>query len=237
MMHEHLCRLLDKHEPKKQKTIKKNDFRCMSKELMKAMLYRNRLRNKYYKFRSNHYLSLYKAQRNHVNAIKRREICKYFEDKCKLGTRNKDFWNAIKPMFSKSRTKSDSISIRENGEIVTDEQKVCSIFNTFFQSIGSDIGHPENNEKPLCDIISQNSNKEQIKGNSRVTINDMKYPSLKMATGYDLIKELGSALVKPLTLLINKCILSSRKGHSCQDLLIRMTEDIRQSLDLRSNCN
>ena len=133
MMHEHLCRLLDKHAPKKQKTIKKNDFRCMSKELMKAMLYRNRLRNKYYKFRSNHYLSLYKVQRNHVNAIKRKEICKYFEEKCKLGTRNKDFWNAIKPLFSKSRTKSDSISIRENGEIVTDEQKVCSIFNTFFK--------------------------------------------------------------------------------------------------------
>ena len=110
----------------------------MSKELGKEMLYSNRLRNKYCKFKSNHSLSLNKAQMNHANAIKRREICKYF-DKCQLGTRNKDFWNAVKPLFSKSKTKSDNIPRQENGEILTDEQKVCGIFNTFFQSIGSDI--------------------------------------------------------------------------------------------------
>jgi hypothetical protein len=82
---------------------------------------------------------------------------------------------------------------------VTDEQKVCSIFNTFFQSIGSDIGIPENNDKPLCDIIGEYSNhesvkciKEQIKGNShmnnftlrfvteRETINIMKSPYQRM---------------------------------------------------------
>ena len=89
------------------------------------------------------------------------------------------------------------------------------------------------NEKPLCDIISEYSNhesvkciKEQIKGNShtnnftlrfvteRETINVMKSLSSKKAAGYDdipaqFIKKLGSALVKPLTQLINRCILEN----------------------------
>ena len=131
----------------------------------------------------------------------------------------------------------------------------------------------------------------------RETVNYMKSLSSKKAAGYDdipaqFIKKLDSALVKPLTQLINRCILENtfpvqmkkanitplykkdklnkdnyrsvdllpilskimekvlyiqiyeymntlfhmyfsgfRKGHSCQDLLVRFTEDIRQSLD------
>ena len=163
IIHDNLCSLLEKHAPKIQKVIRKNDFHCMSKELKKEILYRNRLRNKYFKFRSNHYLMLYRAQRNKVNAVKRKEVSKYFQEKCKLGTRNKDFWKAIKPLFSKSRTKCDSIPLRENGEIITDSQKVCNIFNSFFQSIGSNIGLPEDNEKPLEDIIMQYQEHASVK--------------------------------------------------------------------------
>ena len=316
MMHSNLCTLLDKHAPKKVKIIRKNDFHCMSKELRKEMLYRNRLRNKYYKFRSNHYLMLYRAQRNKVNAKKRSEISKYFQEKCKLGTRNKDFWKAVKPLFSKSRTKSDSIPLRENGEIVSDDQKVCGIFNSFFQSIGSDIGLPENNEKPLHDIIDQYQThssikciKEKINTSKsskflfrfvaeRETLKYIKQLSVKKAAGYDeipanFVKRTGAILAKPITHLMNRCILENtfpskmkmanitplykkkdklnkdnyrsvnllpilskimeralydqvyeyinckfhsylsgfRKGYSCQDILMRMTEDIRQSLD------
>ena len=316
LMHTSLCALLDKYAPKKQKIIKKNDFHCMSKALMKEILYRNRLRNKYYKYRSNHYLMLYRAQRNKVNAMKRKEISNYFQEKCKSGIRNKDFWKAIKPLFSKSRTKLDSIPLREEGEIITDEKRVCGIFNDFFQSIGSDIGLPENNEKPLSDIIDQYKDHSSVKcikdnismSNSstfcfrfvsvRETIKYIKQLSVKKASGYDeipatFVKKIGAQLAKPLTQLMNRCILENtfpskmkmanitpiykkkdklnkdnyrsvnllpiiskimeralydqvyefiscklhsylsgfRKGYSCQDVLLRMTEDIRKSLD------
>ena len=315
-LQETLCNLLNRHAPKMIKMIKRNDFHCMSKELRKAMLYRNRLRNKYYKFRSNHYLAMYKIQKNHVTLLKRKEIGKYFQEKCKSGNRNKDFWKTVKPLFSKSRTKSDSIPLRENGEIITDEQNVCNIFNKFFQCIGSDIGAPENNQKPLNEIIAQYGEhssvkciKEKIIGHSqprfifrfiteRETLNIIKSLSAKKASGYDeipaqFIRNIGSELVKPLTLLINRCILEKvfpnkmkkanitplykkkdklekdnyrsvnllpilskimeralydqiyeymnprfhkylsgfRKAHSCQDILVRMTEDIRQHID------
>lgn len=317
IMQRELRNLLDKHAPKKQKIIKKNDFHCMSKELRKAMYQRNRLRNKYFKFRSNDYLTLYKIQRNKVTAIKRQTTSKYFEEKCKEGTKNKDFWKAVKPIFSKSRTKADTIPLRENGEIVTDEQTVCKIFNTFFQSIGSEIGSPENNDGSPQEIIhhydSHSSVKmitDSIKGDSnrntfifrfvseRDVAKTISSLSVKKAAGYDelpakFIKMLREELIKPLALLINRCILENefpnqmkkanisplykkkdklnkdnyrsvnllpvmskilerilydqvyeymaplfhkhlsgfRRKHSCQDVLIRMTEDWRESLD------
>ena len=312
-----LCKLLDKYAPKKVKIIKKNDFHCMSKELRKAMYHRNRLRNKYFKFRSDNYLTFYKIQRNKVTAIKRKEISKYFEEKCKEGTKNKDFWKAVKPLFSKSRTKSDAIPLQENGKVITDEATVCNIFNSFFQSIGSEIGVPENNDRPTQDIIHQYDShisikriNDKIKGKRQInnfifrfvsekevakSINTL---SLKKAAGYDelpakFIKMTSKALIGPLTLLINRSILENqfpdkmkkanisplykkkdklnkdnyrsvnllpvmskllerilydqvyeymtplfhkhlsgfRRKHGCQDVLVRMTEDWRKSLD------
>ena len=292
----------------------------MSKELRKAIYHRNRLRNKYYKFRTSHYLNLYRIQRNKVTLIKRKEICKYFEAKCKEGTRNKDFWKTVKPLFSKSRTKSDSIPLRENGEMITDDHKVCSIFNRFFQTIGSDIGSPENNKGSLDDItrpFGSHSSIEVIRHNIRpdngttfmfrfVSERDVakaiKKLSTKKAAGYDelpakLIKNISIKIIKPVTLLINRCILENefpksmkkanitplfkkkdklnkdnyrsvnllpilskimerilynqvyeymnpqfhqylsgfRKGYSCQDVLVKMTEDGREQLDKGSN--
>ena len=64
----------------------------------------------------------------------------YFTEKCKGATKNKDFWKAVKPIFSKTNTKQDNIPLRENGKIISDCSKVCNIFNTFFREIGSDIG-------------------------------------------------------------------------------------------------
>ena len=313
----YLSKLLNKHAPKKVVILKKSDFHCMSKELRKAILYRNQLRNKYYKFRTSHYLSLYRIQRNRVTAIKRNEVRNYFEERCKGGTRNKDFWKTVKPLFSKSRTKSDSIPLRENDEIITKDQEVCNIFNNFFCSIGSDIGYQENNKRPLNEILKQYECHDSIKTiNEKIKRNFseqkfifkfvreaevrkmIKNLSTKKAAGYDeipaqLVKKIGSKLVKPLTTLINQCIRTNtfpnqmkqanitplfkkkdklnkdnyrsvnllpilskiferilynqiyefvspmlhqylsgfRKGHSCQDILVRMTEDWRESLD------
>lgn len=311
-----LKKLLDKYAPKKLKVIMKNDFHCMSKELKKAIMHRNKLRNRYYKRRTEESLKSYRAQRNRVTEIKRKEISKYFGEKCKSGTKNKDFWRAVKPLFSKSRTKAESIPLRENGKIVTDDNQVSNIFNKFFQNIGSDIGEPENNDRPLEEIIAQYKDHNSIKMIKENLIGDtdrkftfrfvtekeivktIKAMPSKKATGHDeipisFIKKIRTKLIKPLSLLINRCILEKvfpdqmkkanitplykkkdkmnkdnfrsvnilpalskimerlmhdqiyehinahfhkylsgfRRGHSCQDILIRMTEDWRESLD------
>ena len=228
ILHTNLIGLLDKHAPKKRKTIRKNDFHCMTKRLKKAILIRNQMRNKFFKYRTDYYLAQYRKHRNAVTLIKREEIKAYFTEKCKGSTKNKDFWKAVKPIFSKTKTKSENIPLKHNGEIITDCSKVCEIFNTFFSQIGMDIGNPENNHKSVEEIIadySQHPSVTMIKTNinnapnninlSKVTERDVSKIisklSSKKSSGYDeipvkFIKLVSRSLIKPLTKLANKCL-------------------------------
>lgn len=227
-LHNTLISILDKHAPKKQKTIKRNDFHCMSKRLKKAILKRNQLRNKFFKYRSSHFLALYRKQRNEVTLLKREEIKKYFKEKCKGSTKNKDFWKTIKPIFSRSKTKNDNIPLQEGNRLVTDCLEACQIFNKFFSEIGSDIGSPENNQRPIEDIIDSYENHSSIRmirnkiNHSlanvefrEVSENEVrkaiKNLSTKKAAGYDeipikFIKMTSRQLTGPVTIIVNKCI-------------------------------
>ena len=135
-----LIQLIDKYAPKKKKVIKAKDFPFMSKRLRKAILICNQHRNKFFKLRTSFNLALYRNHRNMVTLIKKEEIRKYFQEKCQNGTTNKDFWKAVKPMFSRTKTKPDTIPLREGDKIITDSSKVCNIFNDFFREIGANIG-------------------------------------------------------------------------------------------------
>ena len=228
ILHTNLIGLLDKHAPKKSKTIRKNDFHCMSKRLKKAILIRNQMRNKFFKHRTDNYLAQYRKHRNAVTLIKREEIKAYFTEKCKGSTKNKDFWKAVKPLFSKTKTKSDNIPLKHNDEVITDCSRVCEIFNEFFSKIGMDIGNPENNDKPIEEIIADYAHHPSVimiktKINS-APINTNLYNtterdvhkiisklSSKKASGYDeipvkFLKKVSRPLIKPLTKLANKCI-------------------------------
>ena len=50
---------------------------------------------------------------------------------------NKEFWKAIKPIFSQSKTKLDNIPLQEGDRMVTECKEVCQIFNKFFSEIGT----------------------------------------------------------------------------------------------------
>jgi hypothetical protein len=228
ILHKSLTELLDKHAPRKSKIVRKNDFHCMSKRLKKAILVRNQMRNKFFKYRTNNHLAQYRKHRNTVTLIKREEIKKYFQEKCKGSTKNKDFWKAVKPIFSKSKTKSDNIPLHDNGEIITDCNKVCEIFNSFFSKIGSDIGYPEDNHKPTEEIIAGYANhpsvimiKDKINPAANnidlceVTERDVRKIisklSSKKASGYDeipvkFVKMISRSLLAPMTKIANKCI-------------------------------
>ena len=313
-----LVTVLDKHAPKKKKVIKINDFPCMTKKLRKAILTRNQYRNKFFRHRSSYFLALYRKHRNLVTLLKREEAKKYFEDKCKSGTSNKDFWSAVKPFFSKSKTKQDSIPLREGNELITDSTKVCNIFNNFFREIGSNIGATENNDTCIKDIFDRYEHHPSIRDirrqvqKSQEEISEFKFKcvsevdiikiikslSAKKSAGFDeipikFIKMTKAQIAKPMMLIANKCIQQNtfpdnmkkadikplykkkdklekdnyrsinlliglskvmekiiskqitdyinpllhkylsgfRKGHGCQDVLIRLSEDCRKALD------
>ena len=226
-----LMEILERHAPKKRKIVKSNHFHCMTKRLKNAILVRNQYRNKFFKCRTAHALTLYRKYRNEVTLIKRQEVRKYFEEKSHGGTRNKDFWKAVKPFFSKTKTKLDSIPLREGETLVTDTSEVCNIFNNFFKNIGSDIGGNEDSnltvtevvnmykDHPSITVISEVINRLNAKFEFRETTEHeirkvVKGLSSKKASGYDeipvkLVKNTLSNIAKPVTRIINMCIQQS----------------------------
>ena len=47
---------------------------------------------------------------------------------------NKKFWKTINPLFTEKATSTDNITLIENNEIVSDDQKVAEIFNNLFSN-------------------------------------------------------------------------------------------------------
>ena len=145
-----------------------------------------------------------------------------------MGTKNKDFWKTIKPIFSKTRTKSDNIPLSEGNQIITNCMEVCNIFNTFFREIGSEIGGIEDNTRNTEQIIADYANHssvntilENINHNRRkfdfrhVTEHEVRKAIKSLcankAGGCDeipikFIKQTSENLIKPVTLIANKCI-------------------------------
>jgi len=226
--HSELMSIFNKHAPVKTKRIRAGDFPFMTKELKQAIYQRNMARNKYYKYKTTSYHVIYKEKRNTVNSIKRRLTASYIKQKCHSGTRNKDFWPTMKPFFTKKSLSETDIILRESNNLITDEKELCEIFNNFFVNIGQDIGTPENNDRPIHEIVQSYSTHPSI-----VTINNTKpirsqpftflpitaqeiiniitNMETKKSTGYDdiptiFIKSIMHELAQPLSILINSCI-------------------------------
>ena len=228
ILHASLTQSLNTHAPKKTRVIKASDFPCMTYKLRKAILTRNRFRNKYFKHRTTNNLAMYRKHRNRVISIKRDEIKSYFQSKCSEGTSNKDFWQTVKPIFKRTKTKLDNIPLRENGELITNCDTVCDIFNNFFRDIGTDIGQPEDNLQNVSHVLERYSGYRSIEAISGirgaldgqfefmpVSTSDvhrvLSHLPTNKASGYDEIpvtylRNLSSTIVQPLTLVINQCI-------------------------------
>ena len=226
--HASLSDIFDKHAPIKTRKLKNTYFPIMTPELKSAIYARNMSRNKFYKVKTTHYHTLYKARRNKVNSIKRSITSKHFTKHCQGGTSNSHFWKAIKPFFTKNSIMGDEIMLRENENIVTDSDNICDIFNDYFVSIGSDIAPQEDtmNSNITSEIINSYKNHPSIQiiernctyypfkiaeTNARNIENIISDLKIDKAPGYDeitpyFIKTLKHELSVPLATLINNCI-------------------------------
>jgi hypothetical protein len=226
--------VVDKHVPVKSKFIKKMSVPYMNGELRHAIFRKCMLRNKYYKQRSTLNWSNYKKQRNHVTKLRKKSIKTYFQNKCKNGKNNYDFWRTIKPFMSdKYNNESNTIILREGTDIITDPEKICSIFNNHFTNVAQDIGfedqipcHIDNSEITPY-VLEKHGNHSSIikikqhvssrncfsfqQTNENDVLKVLKEIDVTKATGCDnlpprIIKYSISYLVPILTLLINKCV-------------------------------
>ena len=97
--------------------------------------------NKFKKF-GKKYWEENRRQRNRVVSIRKQSMKNYFEKKCEKPDIN--FWATISPFLSDKKFKgNNTITIKEDNETITDQNKVAEIFNKYFVSIAAEIVFPD----------------------------------------------------------------------------------------------
>ena len=143
--------VVEQHAPTKVKTIKTQQIPFMNGELRKAINRKAALRKKFYTYKSKYAWETYKKQRNLVNKIKRKAKQEYFNKQCNQKRVNtQSFWKTVKPFFTNSHQRNATISLEDQGMLITDPSVVCDAFNDYFIHIAESLAEPRGLDG--CDI-------------------------------------------------------------------------------------
>ena len=128
--------VLNEHAPVKKKSIRANDGPFMTKALRKEHMHRTRLRNKYHNNRTDANLKAFKKQRNKCVKLLRKAKFDYYQN-INLGnlTDNRKFWKTVKPIFSDKVQVNSSLTLIENGKMISKDSEIAEIFNHHFATI------------------------------------------------------------------------------------------------------
>ena len=133
--------ILNKHAPMKQKYLRANQGRFMTKDLHKAIMKRSRLRNKFLRDRTDISREEYKKQRNLcVSLLKKAKKDHFANLDIKSVTDNKKFWQTVKPLFSNKVKTKTVIKLVENDAMTDGESGTAKLFNDYFVNIVKKLG-------------------------------------------------------------------------------------------------
>ena len=128
--------ILEKKAHSKKRYVRYNQGKFMNKILLKAIMNRSRLLNRYRMEKTEATRSAYKRQRNFLRKTKKELynnlIIKYI-------TENKLFWKTVKP-FTDKTLKDKIITLVENNNIVSDERELVEISSKYFANIIQNLG-------------------------------------------------------------------------------------------------
>ena len=159
---------LNKHAPLKTKAIRYNNRTFMTKALRKGIMTRSRLRNKFNLKRNQSNWEKYKKQRNFCTSLLKKSKQNFFRNlNIKDLSDNKKFWKKIAPLFSNNTKTADTIILTKDDEIIRDEKKVATIFNTYFLNLTKDLKLKKaskiSKESTLSEIIKSYDESNSIK--------------------------------------------------------------------------
>ena len=78
----------------------------------------------------------YSKQRNYCVSLLRRTKIKYYSSfDEKIITDNKKFWRTVKPFLSDKNSFNAKMKLIEGGEIVSSDNEITDVLNTFFSNI------------------------------------------------------------------------------------------------------
>ena len=128
--------ILNKHAPMKQKYLRANQVRFMTKDLLIAIMKRSRLRNKFLRERADIFREEYKKQRNLcVSLLKKAKKNHFANLDIKSVTDNKNFWHTVMPLFCNKVKAKTVIKLVENDAMIDDESEIAKTFNEYSVNI------------------------------------------------------------------------------------------------------
>ena len=120
----------------KQKYLRSNQWRFLTKDLHKAIMKRSRLRNKFLRDWADISREEYKNHRYIcVSLLKKSKNYHFTNLDIKSVTDNKKFWQTVKSLFSSKVKAKAVIKLVENDEIIDDESEKAKNFNEYFVNI------------------------------------------------------------------------------------------------------
>ena len=135
--------VLENLAPTKKKIVRANQVPYMTKTLRKAIMTRSRLQNKYHKMKTEECFQNFKRQRNFCNRLYKRERKRFYSNLNPQSLfSNKKFWTNIKPFFSDKGNTRNEITLVEKNEIISDNSKVATTLNSFFENAVTTLGIP-----------------------------------------------------------------------------------------------
>ena len=76
----------------------------------------------------------------------------------KIVTDNRKFWKAVSSLFSEKTFRKESITLKEQRKIITDNKNIAEMFNNLFSNIVKNL----NIDSDLSDITSQANNTDPV---------------------------------------------------------------------------
>ena len=116
----------------------------MNKTILKAIMKRTRLRNRFLKDMSGSNRVAYNTQRNYCVSLVRKAKKSYYSnlDHKKI-VDNKTFWKSIKLFFTDKGVNHDNITLVENEETVSDNKEISETLNNFFSEVVTNLNLPQ----------------------------------------------------------------------------------------------
>ena len=122
-----LSNIIDSHAPVKRKITVKKPLPCMNSRLRKECHRKSMLRNRYFKYRSQHAWENNRKSRNKVSKLKAVSMHSYFKTRCNkhnLTNNPSEYWNTIEPfMTDKNKSKGSAITIQIKEGVINDPKK------------------------------------------------------------------------------------------------------------------
>ena len=140
-------KILDQYVSRKSKYVRGNHLPFMNKNLSKAVMLRTKLRNIFFKNRTEENKGRYTKQRSLCVTLLRKCKREYSDNLYEKNVcDNKKFWRAVKPLLSNKIISNEKITIIECDKIIRSDKETAKVLNEFFCNAVTNLNIPQFNQ-------------------------------------------------------------------------------------------